>query len=190
MSDHSDAIATTTDTFYTPKTLHLYVIPKPGDDELPRELREVAHLMQQVRFTRVTATEKGQGDLLGDIQKHYTQDFVFTERQDKHVYNTFRQVRANTFINRFDLLMVEPDVTFNRAIDVWLLPDARINQVRVSCRPEVDYRELTRDPETAFTPHTTTIQLVGDLQHQIELLALGDRWLSKQQKIAPALQGQ
>lgn len=178
ITSKSDMFAVPT---YHPRQLMLTVVPTAPIGALPEALQPIKTLLElYVMSTRVTATEKGHGHLVGDQQKNYTQEFHFVELRDKVVYNAFRQARDTKLA--FSVLMYECSEDRTRIVDAWELA-AQIAEVRCSNYP-VRNLEMLATPSEAPAIKTTVL-LAGTMHHDLGLIQKAQALLDRMTLTGP-----
>ena len=96
----------------------------------------------------------------------YSQTFEFSERADKVIYNALRQWAFKSDGSRmFNILMYEPDASFTKVVDAWMITGAMLDDVRTSSVPA---RNLM---EASDTTVTTSVVVKGELLHDLPLMS-------------------
>ena len=158
---------------YNPMPLQVHVLKGLEMYPAARDLLE-----QHVAGLRMRFTERRRPmDHRRELYEHtdtpmvwgqYVQDFQFQEGAGKWMYNMFRRIRENPTPIKFDVLIIEPNFSFQTAVDAWLLRDATVSRIFNDHEPVRNLKKHEPSDQT----HTTTVTLAGRLEHTVEVLDL------------------
>ena len=169
---------------YRPKSL-IHIVRKGPKNRGLSERQQVLfqrfkHLIElDVLSTELIATEGRRHapdrNFQQDTIECYSQEFKFSERTDKLIYNEFREMRELDVLKLADveILIIEPAQDFLSAADAWLFQGMELSRIRNAHTPRRDIgKALEQDPEGKdFENFTTTIALYGKLRHEFALMS-------------------
>jgi len=182
---------------YRPKQL-IFIVRKGPKNRALSERQQILferlkHLIElDLMSTELIATEGRRTamdrNFFQDTIDGYSQEFKFSERTDKLIYNQFREMRATDVLQLADveILIIEPGQDYLTAADAWLFQDLSLLRIRNAHAPQRDYTKVVeRDPEgNDHENFTTTIALYGRLWHPFELMESANFELSRMQLVS------
>lgn len=119
---------------------------------------------QHVRKTEIS--DEQAGNALITWKTPYSQTFEFTERAGKVIYNALRQWAFKSDGSQaFSILMYEPDASFTKVVDAWMITGAMLDDVRTSSVPARNLMEVSD------TTVTTSVVVKGELLHDLPLMS-------------------